>query len=193
MDDPAKEATSVTSLADKGQTEDHPFRLPSDVTGRGIGLRVQDESDADFLRDLYLSTRWDELAIAQWPAPQKAAFLTQQFTFQAMHYDRHYPDGDRWILCENGAAMGRLFVARIDLELRIVDIALLPSYRGQGIGSGLLAGLCALAQKHAVAVGLHVGLFNPARRLYDRSGFLPVGDSDGVYQKMEWRSGLRHP
>jgi ribosomal protein S18 acetylase RimI-like enzyme len=65
-----------------------------------------------------------------------------------------------------------------------MDIALLPAYRGQGIGTRLLDAL--LAQAQGAPVTLHVEPLNPAQRLYRRLGFRLLEDR-GVYHFLEWR------
>ncbi|HTD51708.1 MAG TPA: GNAT family N-acetyltransferase, partial [Thermoanaerobaculia bacterium] len=71
-------------------------------------------------------------------------------------------------------------------EIRLVDIALLPAFRGKGVGTRLLAELIAEAKGRGVPLTIHVELFNPARRLYDRLGFTPV-EEHGVHVLMERR------
>ncbi|HUI05136.1 MAG TPA: GNAT family N-acetyltransferase [Acidimicrobiales bacterium] len=61
-----------------------------------------------------------------------------------------------------------------------------PAARGTGVGDELVAAVCGWALRHARArVRLHVMAGNvPARRLYERNGFLAVAevDRDGVRQ-----------
>ena len=64
-------------------------------------------------------------------------------------------------------------------EIRIMDIALLPDWRNAGIGSRLLRSILAEADSAGAAVTLHVERWNPAKRLYDRLGFVDVSD-DGL-------------
>ena len=64
-----------------------------------------------------------------------------------------------------------------------------PGLRGRGIGTGLLKDLLAEAAEKGRPVRLKVVLTNPARRLYERQGFIGLGN-DGVYEQMEWRSDL---
>lgn len=85
----------------------------------------------------------------------------------------------------DGRAAGRLYVARWPEEIRIVDIALLPPYRDQGIGTALLAGLLREAVGTGSRVTIHVERFNPALTLYHRLGFVPVADK-GVYLLLQW-------
>ena len=75
----------------------------------------------------------------------------------------------------DGEPAGRLYVDRLPAEIRIVDIALLPAYRGRGLGT---AGTAAVAERLAMmgrVSSLYVNGFNhPARRAYDKVGFTRV-------------------
>jgi ribosomal protein S18 acetylase RimI-like enzyme len=62
----------------------------------------------------------------------------------------------------------------------IVDVALLPAHRGRGIGTALLTPILDEAERTGRAVSIHVARENPARRLYDRLGFVQVADQ-GVH------------
>jgi len=66
-----------------------------------------------------------------------------------------------------------------------MDIALLPEYRGRGVGGALLADLMAEASAGAIPLTIHVERFNRALRLYERLGFVPVADK-GVYLLLQW-------
>ena len=81
--------------------------------------------------------------------------------------------------------VGRLYIARWDDEIRIVDIALLPPSLNAGIGTAILRDILAEAAVAQKPVRIHVEQFNPALRLYERLGFAPIEDK-GVYLFMEW-------
>lgn len=87
--------------------------------------------------------------------------------------------------------IGRLYVDRRADEIRVVDIALLPEHRRQGIGSALLENILAEAAAAHKPVRIHVEKFNPALRLYQRLGFHQVRDT-GVYFLMEWLPEAHH-
>lgn len=83
-----------------------------------------------------------------------------------------------------------------------VGIALLPAYRGKGLGSALLEALFEAAKEIYPAISLSVSIDNPARRLYERMGLAPVrqeGDSLtmlkhlGKQQNETFRQGTRLP
>jgi ribosomal protein S18 acetylase RimI-like enzyme len=60
--------------------------------------------------------------------------------------------------------------------------------RGRGIGSQLLAELLTRARAAGLErVSLSVETDNPARNLYQRAGFVPVGRSGGA-ETMVWTS-----
>jgi ribosomal protein S18 acetylase RimI-like enzyme len=81
-------------------------------------------------------------------------------------------------------AVGRLYLGVRDEEVRIIDISLLPSARGQGLGGAILADILAAADAAGRKVSIHVEWANPARRLYHRLGFIAIEDG-GVYLRME--------
>ena len=55
-----------------------------------------------------------------------------------------------------------------------MDLALLPPFRGRGIGTGLLRGIFSEGDRACKRVSIHVEAFNPALRLYERLGFQRV-------------------
>jgi GNAT superfamily N-acetyltransferase len=149
----------------------------------GTRFRPATSADEAFFAMLYASTRTEELALSGWPEPMQAAFLAQQAGAQYAHYRRHYEDAEWWVLERDGAAIGRLILARWPSQHRIVDIALLTQARGQGLGSAILARIITEAEAAGKPVSIHVEKTNPAMRLYRRLGFAPVEDK-GVYDLM---------
>jgi len=152
------------------------WRLP-----QGYSLRPAVDADLPFLREVYASTRWEELQPTLWTAEQKLAFLSQQFALQHHHYHHYYPHTEFLLILHQHLAIGRIYVQRLASELTLMDIALLPAHRGQGLGSALMAELVAEADRSGSRVSLHVERDNPAQRLYARFGFERVEDGD-VYQ-----------
>jgi ribosomal protein S18 acetylase RimI-like enzyme len=149
-------------------------------------LRLRPVADADraFLVELYGSTREDELAHVQWDDGTRRAFVEHQFAAQDAHYRGNYPGASLDVIEVDGAPAGRLYVHRGPSDIRIMDIALAPEFRGRGIGTSLLRGLIEEADASGRKLSIHVEANNPARTLYDRLGFKPAGEQ-GVYVLME--------
>jgi ribosomal protein S18 acetylase RimI-like enzyme len=143
-------------------------------------LRPVTPADRPFLVDLYGSVREPELAHVPWDGATKRAFVEQQFAAQDAHYREHYPGATLDVVEVGGEPAGRLYVHRGRSDIRIMDIALAPAFRGRGIGSELLRGLIGEAQASGRRLSIHVEMNNPARRLYERLGFEPAGEQ-GVY------------
>ena len=152
----------------------------------GICLRPIEPFDQAFLFDVYASTREDELAPLDWTDAQKVAFLRMQFDAQHRYYQEQYDAACFDVLLKGETAVGRLYVDRRADEHRIIDIALLTAHRNKGLGGAVMADLLDEAAKASKPVTIHVERFNPAMRLYQRLGFVPIEDQ-GVYELMEWR------
>jgi ribosomal protein S18 acetylase RimI-like enzyme len=151
----------------------------------GLSFRRLTEIDLPFLARVYASTRAAELAATCWSREHKTAFVDQQFRAQHAHYQRYYPEADWLVIVRRGDNIGRLYVERWPTQHRIIDIALLPEYRGKGLGEALLRDLMDEATAAGKAVSIHVEKFNPAMRLYRRLGFQTAEDK-GVYDLMRW-------
>lgn len=154
-------------------------------SGEKLKLRRAKRKDRDFLCRVYASTRLEELAQSGWPQEQIDAFLKSQFEFQDKHYQEYYGDSTFSVICHDQEDVGRLYIQRRSDEIRIVDIALLPEYRGFGLGSFLLREILDEARLANKAVRIHVEKNNPAMRLYRSLGFKELDDT-GVYKLMEW-------
>lgn len=148
-------------------------------------LRPITPEDKDFLYGVYASTRQEELSTVGWSEEQKEAFLHIQFDAQHRYYTENYRDASFQVIEVEGRPAGRLYVDRRATEIRIVDIALLPDYRRQGLGTTLLQEILDEGRRVRLPVTIHVERFNPALMLYHRLGFRLVEDK-GVYLLMAW-------
>lgn len=154
-----------------------------------ITLRPETAKDEAFLRQLYASSRAEEMAPLPWPEAQKSAFLNMQFDLQHAHYRRHYPDAEFLLILREENPVGRYYLHRGEAAFLLIDIALLPNFRGLGIGGGLLRKLLAEAGAAGKPVRLHVEPASRAERLYLRLGFSLVEDK-GMHRLMEWTPRL---
>ena len=149
-----------------------------------VELRPLTPQDAALELLVYAGTREEELRQVPWSDEQKAVFVAQQFAAQSAHYAAHYPGITRDAILVDGQDAGRLLVLRRDGDLRIVDVALLPEFRGRGAGRHVLEQLLAEAARAGCRVSIHVEQTNRARSLYERLGFREVAQ-EGPYLRME--------
>ena len=148
-------------------------------------LRPYRSEDQELLFAVYADTRRDEVSAWGWSTAQQDTFLRMQFMAQKRWYDEIYSKADHQIICCDGRPAGRILVQRDPDSIRLIDIALLNKYRGQGIGSSLLQGLLDESAQRALPFRLQVHRSNAgARRLYTRLGLVQTAEDD-IYCQME--------
>ena len=148
-----------------------------------LTLRAITPEDETLLREIYASTRAEEMHLLGWSPAQADAFLRQQSDAQHGWYQTHFAAADFDLILERGKPVGRLYVHRQPHDLNVIDIALLPAHRGRGIGTFLMRQLLVEADRTGRTASLHVEGFNRARTLYERLGFACVADA-GIYLEM---------
>ena len=155
-----------------------------------VNLRAIYEEDLPRLFEIYASTRAEELALVpDWSEEQKMAFLSQQFVAQHQYYQEFYQGAELQLIELDQEVVGRLYVHWLysPQEVRIMDVALLPAYRGQGIGSQLIKSVQQKGAEMGKTVTIHVEYNNPALQLYERLGFQKIGEFNSVYYLLEWK------
>ncbi len=151
-----------------------------------ITLRPELPEDEAFLFEVYASTREQELAMTNWDAPTRHAFLRMQFQAMRKGYREMFPQAAFNIIMREGQPIGRQVLNRAHREIRVVDIALLPRWCGQGIGTLLMRQVISEAAAARLPVRLHVLVNSRPIHWYQRLGFEKLGQAD-MYQEMEWR------
>jgi ribosomal protein S18 acetylase RimI-like enzyme len=166
-----------------------PVITPALLKERGFSLRVACSSDLAFLRRLYGEFRADEMRYVPWPEAAKHAFLDSQFELQHRHYMTHFEQADFLVIEHEGTPIGRFYLQKGPADFLIVDIGLLPAWRGKQLGSMLIGESQRLAREANMdGIRLHVDQCNvSARRLYERLGFV-VTEPDAPYIGMRWPS-----
>jgi ribosomal protein S18 acetylase RimI-like enzyme len=139
--------------------------------------------DEPFLwKMLYYAAHVDEEPGASIEKAQRSPFLTKY----VVHWGK---PGDLGVIAYEvgtlelvGAAWLRVFVGAEKNCDAIKDgtpelaVAVAPSYTGKGLGAQLLTHLFAMAATAYPAVYLSVRATNPAKRLYERFGFIAIGE-----------------
>ena len=168
---------------------------PAPLRERGFSLRAARDDDLPWLRDLYASTRAEEMAPVPWPEAAKRTFLDQQFELQHRHFVGHFPHADFWLVVASRGPIGRLYRDRAPLadsgssDDLVVDICFLPGWRNRGLGSLLLSAAQASAAARQRGLRLHVQVRNTrAMDLYQRLGFTRVDGAHvgGSHIEMRW-------
>jgi ribosomal protein S18 acetylase RimI-like enzyme len=142
-----------------------------------VTRRFAEPADDDWLRELFAQSRPD---LAMLPSDARATLLELQFRAQHQQYAASYPDARHEILVVDGVDVGRLILDRGPHSIRVVDVIVMESCRGRGIASTVLREVIQDAEREQMSVRLAVWSNNlDARRLYERLGFVIVGDGDG--------------
>ena len=142
-----------------------------------LELRPANESDRQFVEDVYFQTqRWLIERYFGWRGDEAEKAKFSEF----------YEPDETSIIILNGEAVGWLAVHRtssgFDLEHMYID----PSHQSQGIGTFVIQELIREAGEGGVPFRVRTAKVNPARRLYERLGFVPKNDDEyKVYMEYE--------
>ncbi|MCW2495938.1 GNAT family N-acetyltransferase [Jatrophihabitans sp.] len=142
--------------------------------------------DEPFLAELFLAVR-PFLALTGLDQPQLEGLVGMQRRAQRSGYERQWPGYRQLVARVDGEPVATIARADAPDLVHILDIAVLPTAQGRGIGTALLT---AVLDEAGTAVQLSVAPDNPARRLYERLGFVVVG-SGNADLLMLWRGRAR--
>ena len=146
-----------------------------------IELRPVGEKDNAFIETVYRSTREDELKLINWTEQQKWAFISMQSMAQLAEYKTKFPDAAFQVIIYEKKDAGRFYTWENENEIRLIDITLLPPFRGKGIGKFLLGELIKKSNKVQKKISLHVDPVNRALKLYQCSGFIHMKNNGRHY------------
>jgi ribosomal protein S18 acetylase RimI-like enzyme len=147
------------------------------TTTLAYGLRPAQPADAEFEYHLYASTRDDLRPLG---SEVFDGLVGMQFRAQSMSIRLEHPNAERQIVLVEDTTAGRLITDGSGGHIEVIDVALLPEYRGHGIGTSVMRGVLSHADHLGRAVRLHVEKQSRAVRLYERLGFAIHGDV-GMY------------
>jgi ribosomal protein S18 acetylase RimI-like enzyme len=146
------------------------------LTSRAAGAE-----DEPFLLALFEST----LDTAALPQVSREALVQMQYAARRSTYSRQFPGSEQLLILTGQDRAGAFTILREPHEVRLIDMALLPEYRGSGIGTQLLRMLMEEAATAGKPLRLSVAMTNiDAIRLYRRLGFRLTGES-GMHLQME--------
>src|SRR5215469_3618670 len=95
-----------------------------------VALRPATEADGPFLRLLFSATRAPDFASLGMPGDQLEALLAMQYQARTASYATSHPAAEDHVILIDGRPAGRLLLEQRAAITTVVDIALLPEYRG---------------------------------------------------------------
>jgi len=164
--------TKVPRLAIDGEVAAQEFDLAFSRRAPRLGCRPEENTDAGFIKALYV-------ACAPLKSVLSRPILEQQAHFQDSSFRATYPDAMRRVVSVEGRAVGRIIVdwSRLNNSAGI-DIAVLPEARATGAGLAMLRAWLAVSDARNQSAHISVIATNPARRLYVQLGFVAQGSTD---------------
>jgi len=105
---------------------------------------------------------------------------------QRARFDAMFELSETQVISVAGRDAGYLTVRHEPRETQLFNIMIAPELQGRGLGTVVLRDLLAGAQARRVPVRLQVMKVNPARRLYERLGFVVI-DETPTHFRMLWR------
>jgi len=141
--------------------------------------------DDAFFRNLYKSSRGDDLRGLGWDEDRISEFLGMQYEAQREFLGSDHRNASDEVILSDGKPVGRLIVERGEHEIRCVELALLPEYRSRGLGTQLIRELQTEATAANKPLRLQVIRFSRAVGLFERLGFARTSES-GTHFQMEW-------
>lgn len=161
--------------------------LIADIPAPDLRIQPAQPRDAAFLLACYAASRDAEMAQAAWDTATKNSVLRMQFEAQTRQYNALHPVATRYVIHTADGPVGSLWLARSPGEIKLLDIAILPQSRNQGLGSALLNRIQIEATATQKIIVLHVWAANTrALRLYRRFGFAGAS-GDGMHMRLTWR------
>ncbi len=154
-----------------------------------IALRpVKLPDDEAFLKQVYFGTRTEDAAAWSVLGAEQATYLLEmQDKAQMMQYAQDFPNAVYSVVLFNENQVGRLITSENEQEICGVDLAILPEFRNQGIGTNVLNNfLIKKAAETNRIFTFQVLKTNRAIKLYNKLGCRITADN-GSHFVMEWQ------
>lgn len=151
-----------------------------------VSLCPMESYHDDFLLQLFKECRPDLAFIGNIDEEQKDAIIFQQFSIEQDQLSKMYPGAEFNIVMYNEEPIGRFYIDYGKLTDYIIEIGLLESYRGLGIGKRIMNMATENAFKKGKNVSLQVAWFNQvAYNFYEKLGFKTI-ENNGVFCEMRY-------
>jgi ribosomal protein S18 acetylase RimI-like enzyme len=148
-------------------------------------LRPARDSDRGFIEALYRSTR-DDLRLVDGEPEMIESLIDMQYRAQHSGYGAQFPEAWHFVVEHAMERIGRVVLDFGENEVRLVDIAFVPTARGKGFGKEVIKALQGTAARVWAPITLTVHPLNvPARRLYASLGFRTL-EPHPVAERLVW-------
>lgn len=137
-------------------------------------------SDEPFLVELYASTRAEEMTLVPWNDEQKRLFLQMQFEAQNRYYRERYPNASFDLIKLDDSPVGRLYLAELGDEIRIIDLTFLPAHFDLQVFVLLIEEILQKGAQVGKPVRIYLENYSPQTEIFVRSGFRKIGEH-GIY------------
>ena len=137
-------------------------------------------SDEPFLVELYASTRAEEMVLVPWSSEQKQSFLQMQFEAQNQYYRERYPNASFDLIKLNDSPVGRLYLAELADEIRIIDLTFLPAHFDSQVFEALIEEILQKGARVGKPVRIYLENYSPQTGIFIRLGFQKI-DEQGIY------------
>jgi hypothetical protein len=137
-------------------------------------------SDEPFLVELYASTRAEEMALVPWNNDQKLFFLQMQFEAQNQYYRERYPNASFDLIKRDDCPVGRLYLAELADEIRIIDLTFLPAHFDPQVFEELIKEILQKGAQVSKPVRIYLENYSPQTEIFVRLGFQKI-DEQGIY------------
>lgn len=164
------------------------MKPPPIFRANGCDLVPTTPADDEFLHHLFVSV---QMVASPLPQPAVIEMLNIQHSAQTASYRKAFPHATDLIIRKAGQNIGRLLIDYSEQPTHLIDIALLPEWQGQGIGTDVVMALIAVSRARGADITLKAIDGGSAQRLYARLGF-KITDRAAPYATMRWsaRQGL---
>lgn len=147
--------------------------------------RPEDEPD---IRRLFSETEVERLCMRHWGEADRERIIEFQYQARQRHYLDLDLDQKECVIEVDGEFCGRFVLIQDAKELKIADIAILPRWKGMGIGGAIIESIKQEATQTKRPIRLMVERLNPALDLYRKLGFYQTDDLQ-THLMLEWKPG----
>lgn len=136
-----------------------------------LNYRLRLKNDDQFVFDLFLEHKAEELIANTWPNEIKLRLIGMQFTAFEKSIASEYVNLEDKIVVIGSIPIGRMILNRGLSEINLLYISILRKYQGKGYGKKILNSLIEQSDNQKKTLTLNVSTENPAFKLYQNIGF----------------------